>query len=328
MTSTTAESAYAETIRRFGLEGYVADILGCTVTLADLQLTMGRLRDAERTYRDALDLAERQPAGPPRGTPDMHVGLCLLHLEHGDLGAAREHLRLAQELGEHLGLPKHPHRWRIAEADVREAEGDLAGALTMLDEAERVYDLDFSPDVRPVTAMRARVWVKQGRPEQALAWAAQRGLAVTDEPDYLREFEHVTLARALLGAGDRTAAGFLERLLTAAEAGGRHGTALEILVLLALARQREGDTGAAMAALSRALELGEPEGYVRIFTGEGPAMAPLLTAAAKRGVAPSYAARLLGSTGPVPARTDATQTPWSTRSATASWTCCASWRAS
>ena len=131
------------------------------------------------------------------------------------------------------GLPKHPHRWRIAEADVREAEGDLRGALTMLDEAERVYDLDFSPDVRPVTAMRARVWVKQGRPEQALAWAAQRGLAVTDEPDYLREFEHVTLARALLGAGDRTAAGFLERLLTAAEAGGRHGTALEILVLLA-----------------------------------------------------------------------------------------------
>ena len=163
----------------------------------------------------------------------------------------------------------------------------------MLDEAERVYDLDFSPDVRPVTAMRARVWVRQGRPDQALAWAAQRGLAVTDEPDYLREFEHVTLARALLASGDRTAAGFLERLLTAAEAGGRHGTALEILVLLALARQREGDVGAAMAALSRALELGEPEGYVRTFTGEGPAMAALLSAAAKRGVAPAYAARLL-----------------------------------
>ena len=324
---TTAESAYTETIRRFGLEGYVADILGCTVTLADLQLTMGRLRDAERTYRHALDLAERQPAGPPRGTPDMHVGLCLLHLEHGDLGGAKEHLLLTQELGEHLGLPKHPHRWRIAEADVRESEGDLDGALTMLDEAERVYDLDFSPDVRPVTAMRARVWIKQGRPEQALAWAAQRGLAATDEPDYLREFEHVTLARALLGAGDRTAAGFLERLLTAAEADGRLGTALEILVLLALARQREGDAGAAMAALSRALELGEPEGYVRIFTGEGPAMAPLLTAAARRGVSSSYAARLTGSKGQCPPdRRD--ETPWSTRSATASWTCCASSRAS
>jgi LuxR family transcriptional regulator, maltose regulon positive regulatory protein len=313
---TTAESAYAETIRRFGLEGYVADILGCTVTLADLQLTMGRLRDAERTYRSALELAERQPAGPPRGTPDMHVGLCLIHLEHGDLGAAKEQLRLAQELGEHLGLPKHPHRWRIAEADVREAEGDLVGALTMLDGAGRVYDLDFSPDVRPVAAMRARVWIKQRRPEQALAWATQRGLAVTDEPDYLREFEHVTLARALLGAGDRAAAGFLERLLTAAEADGRHGTVLEILILLALARQREGDTGAAMAALSRALELGEAEGYVRVFTGEGPAIAPLLSAMAKRGGATSYAARLTGSTDRAPlepARRDVLVDPLSDR---------------
>jgi len=312
----TAESAYAETIRRFELEGYVADILGCTVTLADLQLTLGRLRDAESTYRNALDLAERQPAGPPRGTPDMHVGLCLLRLQHGDLRAAKEHLRLTQELGEHLGLPKHPHRWRIAEADVREAEGDLGGALTMLDAAERVYDLDFSPDARPVTAMRARVWIKQGRPEQALAWAAQRGLAVTDELDYLSEFEHVTLARALLETEDRTVVAFLERLLTAAEAGGRYGSALEILVLLAIARQRRGDGGAAMTALSRALELGAAEGYVRAFTAEGPAMRSLLATAAKRGVAPGYAAQLLGSADPArpgPGRREALVDPLSDR---------------
>jgi ATP/maltotriose-dependent transcriptional regulator MalT len=141
-------------------------------------------------------------------------------------------------------------------------------------------------------------------------------LAVTDELDYLHEFEHVTLARALLGAGDRTVAGFLERLLTAAEADGRHGTALEILILLALARQREGDTDAAMTALSRALELAEPEGYVRIFTGEGPAMAPLLSAAAKRAGATSYAARLTGSTKAAPlepARRDALVDPLSDR---------------
>lgn len=139
---------------------------------------------------------------------------------------------------------------------------------------------------------------------------------MTDEPDYLREFEHVTLARALLGAGDRAAAGFLERLLTAAEAGGRHGTALEILVLLAVAREHEGDLSAAMAALARALELGGPESYVRTFTDEGPAMASLLTAGARRGLAPSYARRLLGSTDPAPlgpARHDALVDPLSDR---------------
>jgi LuxR family maltose regulon positive regulatory protein len=296
----TAEAAYAETIRRFELVGYVADILGCAVTVADLQLTRGRLRDAERTYRDALELAERRPVEPLRGTPDMHVGLATIHLEHGELDEAREHLRAAHGLGDHLGLPKHPHRWRIAEAVAREAEGDLSGALTMLDEAERVYDLDFSPDVRPVGAMRARVWVRQDRAELALAWAAERGLSVTDELDYLHEYEHVTLARALLARRDTSAAGLLERLLETAEAGGRFGTALEILVLLALARQQSGDVDAAVAAMSRAIELGEPQGYVRTFTAEGPAMETLVSTAARRGVAPSYAARLLGSTAPRP----------------------------
>ena len=142
-----------------------------------------------------------------------------------------------------------------------------------------MYDGDFSPDVQPVAAMRARLWVRQGRPELALAWAADRGLSVSGEPDYLREFELVTLARALLASGDTTAAGLLERLLAAAEAGGRFGSVLEILVLLALARQRHGDVEGAVADVARALELGEPEGYVRTFTDEGPAMVTLLGAA-------------------------------------------------
>ena len=294
----SAEAAYAESMRRFEAEGWIADLLGCAITLADLQTAQGRLRDAERTFGDALALASRQPGGPLRGTPDMHVGLSEVHRERDNLDAAREELRMSHELGDHLGMPKHPHRWRIAEAHLRAAEGDLAGALALLDEAERVYDLDFSPDARPLAAMRARVWVRQGRLEPALAWASGRGLSVSDELDYLREFEHVTLARILLAQADDSVVAFLERLLTAAEAGGRVGTVLEILVLRALASQRRGDAGTATASLDRALELGEPEGYARTFIDEGPAMATLLSDAARRGSSTSYAARLHGSSSP------------------------------
>ena len=294
----SAEAAYGESMRRFEAEGWIADLLGCAITLADLQTAQGRLRDAERTFRDGLALAARQPGGPLRGTPDMHVGLSEIHRERGELDAANEELRTSHELGDHLGMPKHPHRWRIAEARVREAEGDLPGALTLLDEAERVYDLDFSPDARPVAAMRARLWIRQGRLDPAVGWAAERGLSVGDELDYLREFEHVTLARILLARADDSAVPFLGRLLTAAEAGGRLGTVLEVLVLHALASQQRGDVGAARASLARALELGEPEGYVRSFTGEGPAMAALLREVARRGSSTTYVARLVGSLGP------------------------------
>ena len=39
----------------------------------------------------------------------------------------------------------------------RQAEGDPDGALDLLDEAARRYNGDFSPEVRPVAALRARV---------------------------------------------------------------------------------------------------------------------------------------------------------------------------
>ena len=73
----------------------------------------------------------------------------------------------------------------------------------------------------------------------------------------------------------------LERLLRAAEEGGRTGSVIEILVLQALAHQTRGDIPAALVSLERALTLAEPEGYVRVFVDEGAPMAALLRAAAR-----------------------------------------------
>jgi LuxR family maltose regulon positive regulatory protein len=89
----------------------------------------------------------------------------------------------------------------------------------------------------------------------------------------------------------------MDRLYLAAEAGGRRGSAVEILVLQALAYQLYGDISAALVALQQALTLAEPEGYVRLFVDEGPPMAQLLLAAAKQSIAPSYVRRLLATFG-------------------------------
>jgi len=136
---------------------------------------------------------------------------------------------------------------------------------------------------------------------EANAWARARGLSPQDDLTYLHEFEHVTLARVLLARSTlersdgsaRDALALLGRLLRAAEDGQRTGNVVEILVLLALAHQVRGDMPAALAALGRALALGEPEGYVRVFLDEGPPMAALLQDAANRGIAPDYVRRLL-----------------------------------
>ena len=256
-----------------------------------------------RTYEQALQSAS-EPGGPVlRGTADMYVGMSEVHRERDDLPAATRQLLRSQELGEHIGLPQNRYRWRVAMARVREAEGDLGGALDLLNEAERLYVGDFFPNVRPVPALRARVRVARGELGEALGWARERGLSVADDLSYLREFEHITLARVLLAryTAERAegpiqeATRLLERLLRAAEEGRRTGSVIEILVLQALTHQARDDIPAALASLRRALTLAEPEGYVRIFADEGPPMASLLRAAAKLRIARNYVRRLLAA---------------------------------
>jgi LuxR family maltose regulon positive regulatory protein len=153
--------------------------------------------------------------------------------------------------------------------------------------------------------MRARVLVAQGEWRTALGWARERGLAADDELSYLREFEHLTLARTLLARyiaerDDRSiqeTCGLLERLGQAADEGGRTGSLIEILVVRSLADQARGDIPAALAGLRRALTLAEPEGYVRIFVDEGSPMASLLRALGKQGTHGRYVRRLLAAVG-------------------------------
>ena len=284
----TAHEAYTATTASLHKAGYIADVLGCSITLADIRIVQGRLGDAMRTYERALRLAAEQDGPPLRGTPDMYVGISALHREHGDLEAATQYLVRSQELGEHRGLPQNRYRWRVAMARIREAEGDLDAAVDLYDEAERLYVGDFLPDVRPVPAMRARVWIAQGRLGDVSSWVRERGLSSEDELNYLREFEHVTLARALLAQHQSDEARrLLERLLQSADEGGR--STIEILVLLALAQQLRGDVPAALVTLERALALAEPAGYFRIFVDEGAPMAILLKAAHQT----EYVVRLL-----------------------------------
>jgi len=301
-----AHAAYTESATGLTSAGFLADVLGCTITLGDIRRTQGQLTAAARTYQGALELAAAAPGPEPlRGTADMHVGLAGVLLERNDLTGAREQLAISQRLGEHNGLPQNAYRWRVVMARLHEAEGDLDGATTLLDEAERVYVGDFAPNVQPVAAVRARLRIRRNELAHAQTWALERQLSSEDSPSYLREYEHLTLARLLIaqhrvepaarGVADVLA--LLDRLLAAAEGGGRGASVIEILILQAAAHKASGDAPAALAALHRAATLAQPEGYARLFTDEGPPMVVLLRALRKRpDAAPVYVNQLLAST--------------------------------
>jgi ATP/maltotriose-dependent transcriptional regulator MalT len=268
---------------------------------AELLKARGRLSEARRVYQRSLRLASEYGDAALAVTANLYLGLSELYCEQDDLEAASGYLRRSEALGQQAALPETPYRLRMAQARLRQAHGDLDGALDLLDQAGRLYVRGPLPNVRPVTALKARLWIAQGRLGAATDWAAEQRLSVDDELDYPREFHHITLAKVLVARGGRdcddgcldAAGGLLVRLLDAADAGGRTGSSIEILVLQALGYRARGKLGAARRALERALGLAEPEGYIRVFVDEGTPMGDLLRGAVADGVGGAFARRLL-----------------------------------
>ena len=303
----SASRAFAEaaTISRSAGSTYVA--LLASKHLTELLLVQGRLRAAADVCRQALDLAiESGRRLPASGV--AHVGMGELLREWDELDAATNHLRQGIQLGERGGDVELVIDGHVALARVQQALGNEAEAAHTLQSAKRLAEKHGTDAwVTRVKAWQARLWVAHNDRWAAARWSEECGLSIEDELSYPRELEHITLARVLIAQDKHDeAARFLERLLKAAEMGGRWGRAIEILTLKAVVLQAQGDEPGAMAPLQRALALAEPEGYVRTFANEGSPMVYLLkrllksqkthSASTQRRASPEYAGKLLLAT--------------------------------
>jgi LuxR family maltose regulon positive regulatory protein len=106
----------------------------------------------------------------------------------------------------------------------------------------------------------------------------------------------VLIAQGRAESDGRTLAKALEltkRLTLSAESAGRMGHLIELLILQALALDAQGDINQALPYLERALELAEPQGFIRIFLTMGTPIIRLLKEAAKRDIAVDYVIELL-----------------------------------
>jgi LuxR family transcriptional regulator, maltose regulon positive regulatory protein len=192
----------------------------------------------------------------------------------------------------------------ISLAQLQQARGEYGAAKTTLENfshlgRERKF---FAPLLGHAGAAKARLALAQGNLPEAIAWVDANGLNI-DEPRYPRELEYLTLARVLIARGRDDPEGpyfdhalrLIDRLLEAAESGARMGSAIEILILRALALHARRETSGAFVALGRALTLAEPEGYVRVFVDEGAPMAALLSEFLKARHIGGRSAKLLAS---------------------------------
>jgi LuxR family maltose regulon positive regulatory protein len=147
-----------------------------------------------------------------------------------------------------------------------------------------------------VAAHQAKHNLGFGEIEPAIEWLDGTGLNANSPINHSRDIEFLTMARILI-AQNKLDEGLalLEKISELSDEIGKKYTALEAMILLAIAFFSHGDTENALDRLELALTLGEAEEYIQIFVDEGLPMARLLYEALSREISPEYVQKLLAA---------------------------------
>ncbi|MCA9925552.1 MAG: hypothetical protein KC421_24445, partial [Anaerolineales bacterium] len=202
----------------------------------------------------------------PVAALEAHLGLARVCYEWNDLDAAQQHGEQGIQLAQQLGDNDRFVLYKVLLARLKLAQGDVAGAVAFLAEAEQfAHRHHFENRLPEVTAVQVVALLRRGD----LAAAAELAQAY-DLP--------LSQARVRLAQEEPAAAlALLEPLRQKAEAKGWADEQLKVMVLQALAYQAGGDWETAVQLLGKALTLAEPGGFIRLLVDEGPPITGLLT---------------------------------------------------
>ncbi len=302
-----ASEAFVEARATSTASGNAYTAVAATCRLAYTEMLEGQLRQTVKSCQEALQMAAGREGRylPVAGYALVYLGM--VHRELNHLDEAARHLVQGIDLCKQVGYIMDQVIGYTTLARVLQAKHDWDGARQAFQSAERL-SLKMKGYVfarRWVEDCQVRLWSAQDRISELARWAQETDLRVHGPVSFMRELEHIILARALVAVGrERPMEPYLEdaldllaRLLEMAESRGWMAKVIEILVLQALAHQGRGNTDEALLALERALSNAEPRGYVRSFVDEGPPMTSLLSEAAARGIAPDYVQTLLAALG-------------------------------
>jgi LuxR family transcriptional regulator, maltose regulon positive regulatory protein len=259
---------------------------------AAVDLHTGRLDEAWRRGRTALDLAEAGGWTTAPGAAISYLALAGVHVFWNELDAAdelreraRSALRDSGELLLHFGVA-------LLEARLLAARGDALTALDLLRGAQTAAG--------PSVPGFLRVWAGVLEAEQLLAVGE-----TTEARSVLRELDTTESARDAaielgcleLAIGEpreaiRAVVSFLADDRDAVQPDAR----VEAWVVDAIARDAIRDEQGAMRALERALDLGEPRGFRRAFVQHGAPVRSLMRRRIKAGTAHrAFASELLAA---------------------------------
>jgi ATP/maltotriose-dependent transcriptional regulator MalT len=219
----------------------------------------GRLRQAAGQYEQVLELAQELAIPHASVTGYASIGLGRAWCEWNDLEKADRSAQRGLDYGRKAGMQDVVLRGYLALARIRQARDDFEGALEALDNAEPAARQMGMAEVRDwIHSIRVQIWLARGETDAAVRWASSYA---GDPHDTIYPSIAIALAKArLVQRKPDLALGLLEHALRSAQAVGRLGNAIQILVVKAAVQEAQGDHEVALSTLSQALTLAAPEG--------------------------------------------------------------------
>jgi LuxR family maltose regulon positive regulatory protein len=295
----------------------IGNLIPALVSIGRHHIHMGKLNQAEEEREEMVGIAARL------GGASLSIEMTLRQIrarvlfERHDLEGAREAAESA--------LPFcSPYRANPSISLLKilvvasEALGDWEGAERYMRQFEQVTIPPYESSLTVMAPLsRAQLQLRAGKMEDALRWVADRFVdgAVNPLPQrsyFVMRTEELLYARVLIGLGrneeaERIAASLQDEFTRTSILSIR----LDATVLRAIALQNMGESAAALDLLIDALRAGAPEGFIRPFAYDAPAVARLLAELQKRPAVrlpAAYLRRVMQACGlgiPVEAASDA-----------------------
>jgi LuxR family transcriptional regulator, maltose regulon positive regulatory protein len=280
-------------------------------TQAYVYLAAGKLPQLERTARHLLLLA--RGADLVLSQNYAHWLLGVVSYEWNDLYTAAYHFSV-------VVTDRHrAHMWVVraamyglalayqAQGLGREAQESMGDLLALVQEQHNLSEITTA------YAFCGELALLQDEVESAQQWLELAGEQVVQEPMTFLVDRPITTARLWLAQGEEESVArgqaLLVHLLQQMEAMHSTRKIIKVLALQAWAFQLQGRLSEALEVLERALELGRPAGFIRVFA-DLPRLAPVLHELRKRrrarqpvdGKLGAYLQRILAAMIPLPAQ--------------------------
>ena len=262
---------------------------------ASILFYMGRLGDSFQLFKKTFHMVDSNlPDKKNRSLPVgyAYIQLSSLYFEWNNIPEALRYVIDGIKICRLWGYSDYLHNGLISYAEIRMELGDLEGALSAVREAKTLY----SPVTVTgrVSSYEAVINQARGDTESASAWVACCGLSPGDTIEYSHRIVYAHYATILQAQGKlQEAYGVLKRLGNVLEQAGAITMLLETLTQQIVILNKLNEAEQALSILDCALELGKPEGFIRVFTSKGPPMLRLLQIAACRSIHTEYINTLL-----------------------------------